>query len=236
MTISSKQKDILQQFLISFIAVLLSLIVGAVIILAMGYNPISAYGALIKGSMGSLVSLTMTLKTSVPLILAGLAVAVAFKSSAFNIGVEGQLMFGGLCAGLVGIYVPLPGPLHLAATILAGMLGGALIAFFPAILNSSCNVSVVISTIMLFAGIYGFITRRNMLAVLISIELILNSVDINFVAFNRFLYPEQMEGFFFTLFAIGISACETAVAIAIIINVYRNIRNIQVRNLDKLKD
>ena len=149
MTISSKQKDILQQFLISFIAVLLSLIVGAVIILAMGYNPISAYGALIKGSMGSLVSLTMTLKTSVPLILAGLAVAVAFKSSAFNIGVEGQLMFGGLCAGLVGIYVPLPGPLHLAATILAGMLGGALIAFFPAILNSSCNVSVVISTIML---------------------------------------------------------------------------------------
>ena len=58
---------------------------------------------------------------------------------------------------------------------------------------------LVISTIMLFAGIYGFITRRNMLAVLISIELILNSVDINFVAFNRFLYPEQMEGFFFTM-------------------------------------
>ena len=86
---------------------------------------------------------------------------------------------------------------------------------------------LVISTIMFFAGIYGFMTRRNMLAVLISIELILNSVDINFVAFNRFL---------FTLFAIGISACETAVAIAIIINIYRNIRNIQVKNLNKLKD
>ena len=84
---------------------------------------------------------------------------------------------------------------------------------------------LVISTIMFFAGIYGFMTRRNMLAVLISIELILNSVDINFV-----------EGFFFTLFAIGISACETAVAIAIIINIYRNIRNIQVKNLNKLKD
>lgn len=66
---------------------------------------------------------------------------------------------------------------------------------------------LVISTIMFFAGIYGFITRRNMLAVLISIELILNSVDINFVAFNRFLFPGQLEGFFFTLFAIGISAC-----------------------------
>ena len=94
---------------------------------------------------------------------------------------------------------------------------------------------LVISTIMFFAGIYG-LTRRNMLAVLISIELILNSVDINFVAFNRFLFPDQLEGFFFTLFAIGISACETAVAIAIIINIYRNIRNIQVKNLNKLKD
>ena len=95
---------------------------------------------------------------------------------------------------------------------------------------------LVISTIMFFAGIYGFMTRRNMLAVLISIELILNSVDINFVAFNRFLFPDQLEGFFFTLFAIGISACETAVAIAIIINIYRNIRNIQVKNLNELQE
>ena len=94
---------------------------------------------------------------------------------------------------------------------------------------------LVISTSMLFAGIYGFITRRNLLAVLISIELILNSVDINFAVFNRYLFPEQMEGFFFTLFAIGVSACETAVAIAIIINIYRNIRNIQVKNLSEMK-
>ena len=90
---------------------------------------------------------------------------------------------------------------------------------------------LVISTIMFFAGIYGFMTRRNMLAVLIS-----TALEINFVAFNRFLFPDQLEGFFFTLFAIGISACETAVAIAIIINIYRNIRNIQVKNLNKLKD
>ena len=55
---------------------------------------------------------------------------------------------------------------------------------------------LVISTIMFFAGIYGFMTRRNMLAVLISIELILNSVDINFVAFNRFLFPGPTGRFF----------------------------------------
>ena len=95
---------------------------------------------------------------------------------------------------------------------------------------------LVISTIMFFAGIYGFMTRRNMLAILISVELMLNATDINFAVFNRYLFPEQLEGFFFTLFAIGVSACETAVAIAIIINIYRNIRNIQVKNLNKLKD
>ena len=86
---------------------------------------------------------------------------------------------------------------------------------------------LIVSTILMFVGIYGFITRRNLLAMLISVELILNSVDINFVVFNRYLFPEQLEGLFFTLFAICISACETAVAIAIIINIYRNIRNIQ---------
>ena len=75
---------------------------------------------------------------------------------------------------------------------------------------------LIVSTIMMFVGIYGFVTRRNLLAMLISVELILNSVDINFVVFNRFLFPGQLEGFFFALFAIGISAAETAVAIAII--------------------
>ena len=94
---------------------------------------------------------------------------------------------------------------------------------------------LVVSTIMFFAGVYGFITRRNMLAILISLELMLNSVDINFVVFNRYLFPQQLEGFFFTLFAVGIAAAETAIAIAIIINIYRNIRNIQVGNLDKMK-
>ena len=94
---------------------------------------------------------------------------------------------------------------------------------------------LVLSTIMMFAGIYGFFTRRNLLAMLISVELILNSADINFAVFNRFLFPGELEGFFFAMFATGISAAETAVAIAIIINVYRNIRNIQVRNLKELK-
>ena len=90
-------------------------------------------------------------------------------------------------------------------------------------------------SILFFAGIYGFFTRRNTLAILISIELILNATDINFAVFNRFLFPGGLEGYFFSLFSIAISAAETAVAIAIMINIYRNIRSIQVNKLDEMK-
>lgn len=94
---------------------------------------------------------------------------------------------------------------------------------------------LVPSLIMFCCGVYGFITRRNMIAMLISLELMLNSVDINFVVFNRYLYPEHMEGMFFTLFAIAIAAAETALAIATILNVFRKVNNISVSDLDQLK-
>ncbi|MBO4984634.1 MAG: NADH-quinone oxidoreductase subunit NuoK [Bacteroides sp.] len=94
---------------------------------------------------------------------------------------------------------------------------------------------LILSAIMFFAGMYGFFTRRNTLAILISVELILNATDINFAVFNRYLFPGGMEGYFFALFSIAISAAETAVAIAIMINIYRNLKNIQVKNLNEMK-
>lgn len=94
----------------------------------------------------------------------------------------------------------------------------------------------VLSALLFFIGVFGFITRRNLIAMLISVELILNSVDINFAAFNRMLYPGQFEGFFFTLFSIGVSAAESAVAIAIIINVYRNYHSDQVNSIENMKN
>ena len=95
---------------------------------------------------------------------------------------------------------------------------------------------LVVSTVMFFAGVYGFVTRRNLIAILLSIELILNAVNINFAVFKRYLFPGQMEGLFFSIFSIAIAAAETAVAIAIIVNIYRNMKNIEVKNLDELKD
>lgn len=94
---------------------------------------------------------------------------------------------------------------------------------------------LILSTFMFFVGVYGFITRHNMLAILMSLELILNAVNINFVVFNRFLFPEQMEGMFFTIFSIGVAAAETAVAIAIIINVFRNLKGIETSEVKSLK-
>ena len=91
------------------------------------------------------------------------------------------------------------------------------------------------SLIMFCCGVYGFITRKNMIAILISLELMLNAVDINFVVFNRFLFPGELEGMFFTLFAIAIAAAETALAIAIIINIFRVTKNIDIRDLNKMK-
>ncbi len=92
-----------------------------------------------------------------------------------------------------------------------------------------------VSTALFFIGMYGLFTRRNLITILMSIELILNSVNINFVAFNKYLYPTQLDGVFFAIFIITIAAAEAAVAIAIIINLYRSHQSIDVDDAAELK-
>jgi len=101
--------------------------------------------------------------------------------------------------------------------------------------NIPIEAYLIVSTVMFFAGVYGFLTRRNMLTILMSLELMLNAADINFAVFNRYFFPGQMDGVFFSLFAIGVSAAETALAIAIIINIYRNLKNINIDEVNKMK-
>ena len=92
-----------------------------------------------------------------------------------------------------------------------------------------------ISTALFFIGVYGFFTRRNLITLLMSVELILNSVNINFIAFNKYVWPDKMDGLFFTIFVIAIAAAEAAVAIAIIINLYRTHQSIDVEKAEELK-
>ena len=94
---------------------------------------------------------------------------------------------------------------------------------------------LVVSAVMLFAGIYGFLTRKSTLAMLLSIELMLNSADLNFAVFNRLLFNGTHGGLFFSIFGIAIAAAESAVAIAIMINIYRLLTNISVDELKKMK-
>ncbi|MEN9696936.1 MAG: NADH-quinone oxidoreductase subunit NuoK [Bacteroidota bacterium] len=92
-----------------------------------------------------------------------------------------------------------------------------------------------VSTALFFIGMYGLFTRRNLITMLMSIELMLNSVNINFVAFNKYLFPNNLDGLFFTLFIITIAAAEAAVAIAIIINLYRSHKSIDVEDATEMK-
>lgn len=94
---------------------------------------------------------------------------------------------------------------------------------------------LIVSTIMFFIGICGFIIRRNLITILMAVELILNSVNINFVIFNRYLYPDQLQGHFFAIFVVGIAAAEASVVIALIINIYRKFKNIDVENVNELR-
>jgi NADH-quinone oxidoreductase subunit K len=110
--------------------------------------------------------------------------------------------------------------------------------FITNLLNNAIPIELylAVSTIVFFVGVYGFLSRKNMIMVLISIELMLNAADINFAVFNRYLYPHQLEGFYFTLFAIAIAAAEAAIAIAIIINIYRKVNSIYIdENVSSMK-
>ena len=98
------------------------------------------------------------------------------------------------------------------------------------------NDFLIVSTIMFFVGVYGFLVRKNLITILMSVELILNSVNINFVIFNKYLYPELLQGYMFSLFVTGIAAAEAAVAIAIILNVFRIQKDIDVEHVNAMKN
>ena len=102
-------------------------------------------------------------------------------------------------------------------------------------MNIPAEYILILSAVLFFVGVFGFFTRRNLMSLLICTELMLNAVDINFAVFNAYFFANRLEGYIFSLFGIGIAAAETAVAIAIIINVYRNIHSIHVKRLTNSK-
>ena len=138
--------------------VLAALVLAAPLIIVAGSDPFTAYGALYDGSLGGQRPFAETLVSMTPLLFGGLAVAIAFQAGLFNIGVEGQLVAGGLAAGVVGIKVSTWAPAHVLIALLAGAAAGALWALVPAALKAWRGVHEVITTIMM--NFVGFSVSR----------------------------------------------------------------------------
>lgn len=135
--------------LVPTISVLLGLIVGAIIMLVSGHNPIQAYTSLWNGAFGDAFTIGETIRRITPLILTGLAVAFAFRAGLFNIGAEGQVIVGWLAAVWVGLAFDAPMIIHLPVALIAAALAGALWGFVPGLLKAKLGVHEVIVTIMM---------------------------------------------------------------------------------------
>jgi ABC-type uncharacterized transport system permease subunit len=142
--------------LIPVLAVIAGLLMAGLLIFSVGVSPREAYAALFEGAFGTSYAIATSLNRATPLILAGLGVAIAFRSSLWNIGGEGQICMGGLTASLVGIYVVgLPAYVHIPLALLAGFLGGAIWGGIAGYLKAKHNINLIITTIMMnYIAIY----------------------------------------------------------------------------------
>ncbi len=94
---------------------------------------------------------------------------------------------------------------------------------------------LTLTSAVFFIGVYGFLTRKNLITMLLSIELILNASAINFVVINKYLFPDNLQGVFFSVFIVAVAAAETALAVAIVINLYKQIASVEVKDTETMK-
>ncbi|MBA2469395.1 MAG: ABC transporter permease [Chloroflexia bacterium] len=134
----------------SVVAVLVALLIGAVVIVISGQDPWEAYRSLAEGALGSRRGRAETLVYAAPLILGGLAFAVAARAGMFNVGIEGQLVIGGFAAALVGATDwGLPSAIHIPLAVLVAAIAGGVWGFIPGVLKAATGAHEVITTIML---------------------------------------------------------------------------------------
>ena len=94
---------------------------------------------------------------------------------------------------------------------------------------------LALAVILFGIGMFGVLTRRNAVGILMSIELMFNAVNINLVAFNRYVTPTDFTGQIFSIFVIVVAAAEATVGLAIVLLIYRNFRDIFVDNINLMK-
>jgi simple sugar transport system permease protein len=130
-------------------ALLLALVVGAIAIRLQGIDPLSAYGAMATRAFGGWRPIANTLKAATPLLLTGLGTAVVFRAGFINVGQEGQLYIGALCAAIVASAdLGIPGGLQIVLAIAAALVAGALWAAWPVLLRMRFNANEIVTTLM----------------------------------------------------------------------------------------
>lgn len=134
-----------------FASILVALVLCAGLIAAAGVNPLTAYAAMLKGALGSRLSITETLTRAVPLILTGLAAAVAFRARVWNIGGEGQFYIGALVTAGLGhsLFSSLPIPMAVALLMAISIVAGAVLLMAPLLLRLRFGVDEVVTTLLL---------------------------------------------------------------------------------------
>jgi simple sugar transport system permease protein len=132
------------------VSALVALLIGAVMISALGASPVSGYRALVTGAFGGSYALGSTAVKAVPLLLVGVGICIAFRANVFNIGGEGQIAMGGLAATATALALPgLPSPILIPLVLIAGALGGAFWGGIAGVFKAYFNVNEILSTIML---------------------------------------------------------------------------------------
>jgi ABC-type uncharacterized transport system permease subunit len=151
-TIASRG-DLREVVLIPLVAVFLALVIGALIMMATSVAPatiLKSFVAMADGSLGSMSAISETLTASIPLVMAGLGIGLAFRAGLFNIGAEGQMVVGGLATAIAAFsFTGLPMILHLPLALLIGLSVGAVYAAIAGVLRATTGAHEVISTIML---------------------------------------------------------------------------------------
>ena len=137
------------RFIYTILAIVLGIIIGSIILLISGTNPVEAYKVIFLGAFGKPKYISWTIVKAVPLILTGLSVAFAFNTGLFNIGAEGQYIVGSIGALVVGLLLDLPPVIHGLVALLVGALCGYLWGAIVGILKAKVQVNEVISSIMM---------------------------------------------------------------------------------------
>jgi len=225
--------EAIRSLMIQLIAILMAFVVGAVVLLATGYNPVDAYAAMLQGAFGNVFRVGQTLTQATPIIFTALAFLFSFKSGLFNIGAEGQFLAGAFASAFVGIsFQNLPAPLHILLALVAGAVAGGLWGLIPAVLKARFGAHEVITTMMLsYVALYltsymvnypfkapGWVSQTVMIAESARLPRLLQGAQLSasifvalaLVAFTRFILNNTILGYEIRATGLNPSAAENA--------------------------